>query len=155
MATIPKTFGALNLAFAAIGIFVELQSLRSTSHLANHEVTPFVLQAFYAMSAMNAVFMLALVLAGYRLLRYGATAIFICNLVFLAEIVYFVVTVIPWGFHGGLARSIVAADGIGNMAMDAQEVVGYPLFGLVVLSLYHLFSNRGTGTGGPAKTAAS
>jgi hypothetical protein len=85
------------------------------------------------MSVVNLVFILALALSGFLLLRTGVRAIIFANFVFGGEIVYFVASL--WPSRGALGRSITEAYGIGNVGLIAQLVVGYPVIALIALNV--------------------
>jgi hypothetical protein len=125
--------GVFNLLFAGIGMWVTLQTLAHPGHLLNTQVSPFLLQAFYTMSVLNLLFVLAVGVSGIFLLLVGVKVIRVVNVVFIAEVSYFALSLCP--FPGQLGHSITEAYGIGNVAIMAQMVVGYPLIALVVLNL--------------------
>ena len=128
-----KVFGVLNLVFSAVGLWVALQTIAHPGHLLESRDSPFLVEAFYTMTALNLLFVLAIALSGVFLLIAGVRGIAFANVVFMAEVLYFVASL--WPVSGQVGHSITEAYGIGNVAIMAQMVVGYPLVALVVLNL--------------------
>jgi hypothetical protein len=85
------------------------------------------------MSVLNLLFVAALGVSGISLLIAGVNAIRFVNVVFVAEVLYFAISL--WPFPGQVAHSIAEAYGIGNVGITPQMVVGYPLIALLVLNL--------------------
>ncbi len=130
---VTSTFGVLNLVFVVVGLYVSFQTLAHPGHLSNSQFSPFLVEVFYTMSAVNLLFLLVLALSGFLLLRTGIKAVKFANVVFLAEIVYLVGSL--WPTRGPVGHSITGAYGIGNVAIMVQLVVGYPVVALIALNV--------------------
>ena len=131
-------FGVLNLVFAAVGLYMSVETFAHPGHLSDSQTSPFLVEAFYGMSALNLAFVLALAVSGFLLLRTGARAITFVNVVFVGEIVYFIASL--WPVRGPLGHSMWEAYGIANVATTPQLIVGYPLIALIALNVarHHL-----------------
>ena len=126
-------FGVLNLVFAAVGLYMSVETFAHPGHLSDSQTSPFLVEAFYGMSALNLAFVLALAVSGFLLLRTGARAITFVNVVFVGEMVYFIASL--WPVRGPLGRSMWQAYGIANVATTPQLIVGYPLIALIALNV--------------------
>ncbi len=136
------TFGVLNLVFAAVGLYMSVETFAHPGHLSDSQTSPFLVEAFYGMSALNLAFVLALAVSGFLLLRTGARAITFVNVVFVGEMVYFIASL--WPLRGPLGHSMWEAYGIANVATMPQLIVGYPLIALIALNVAtHRLSRRG------------
>ena len=59
----------------------------------------------------------------------------VCNVVFVAEILYFVIIGFLWGsLPRPISMSVAAATGVGNMGLGPQLASAYPLIALVCLN---------------------
>ena len=59
-------FGVLNLLFAAVGLYMSVETFAHPGHLSDSQTSPFLVEAFYGMSALNLAFVLALARAALR-----------------------------------------------------------------------------------------
>jgi hypothetical protein len=102
-------------------------------------VAPFTNQVTIVMIVINGLFLAVLILSGIWLLRLRTNAVRMCNILFSAEVVYFIGVVFLWanflGFPEKVVRSIAAASGVGNIGIGWQLVIGYPVLSLVVLNI--------------------
>jgi len=128
-----RGFGIANLIFACLGLRLLAWSLLALREKAigNTSEHPYFLSVFWTMTSIDIVLLTLLIIGGIRLLQLGAVGVVVCNLVFVAEIIYFAVL----NFAFPVSRSIVAAFGPGMMALGPQLICGYPLVALVFLNL--------------------
>jgi hypothetical protein len=146
-----RTFGTVNLIFVALGLWAISYPVAAIAaeRMTNSPDHPYFLRAFWTMTSMNLIFLAALGFTGVRLLQLRRSAVKACNILFVAEIVYFVC--IPWGiFPRDIDLSIAAATGIGNMGIALNLFTGYPIFALIGLNL----ANRRFQSPSPAETVA-
>lgn len=132
-----RAFGIGNLVFVAIGLWAMSYPVRAatTGRMGNSPEQPYFLQAFWTMSAINMVFLILLGFTGFQLLRLRRSAVRICNVLFVAEILYSFF--IPWGAEipRAVSNSIAAATGVGNMGTAVNLFTGYPIIALLGLNL--------------------
>jgi hypothetical protein len=136
-------FGLAHILLGIIGLYVITETVGSVGFLNNDAGTPFVVESFYAMTAINVLLIAAMGVAGFRLLYSGASAIAFSNLVCLIEIGYLLFLPILW-LMPHLRTSLVSATGIGNVGLMVQGAVLYPVISLAVLSLCRRPSHVGT-----------
>jgi hypothetical protein len=132
-----RAFGIANLVFVAIGLWAISYPVAAVAagRMGNSPDQPYFLRAFWTMTAMNLVFLALLAFTGVRLLQLRRSAVKACNILFVAEILYFVC--IPWSkeIPRDVALSIAAATGIGNMGIAVNLFTGYPIIALIGLNL--------------------
>jgi hypothetical protein len=90
------------------------------------------------MTAINLCFVAALVVSAIYLLKLKMIGVVICNVLFVSELVYFLVFVtLLWSslFSSGISMSAAAATGVGNIALAPQLICAYPVVGLVCLNV--------------------
>jgi len=87
------------------------------------------------MTAINVSLLAVLVFAGVRLLQLRPRGVTLCNVLFVAEVLYFFC--IPWSpnFPRSVSMSIAGATGVGNMGIAPQLLTAYPIIALIALSL--------------------
>lgn len=132
-----RAFGIANLWFVARGGWLIYATLKGYSSASALPVDPRIRPpgsetVFLALTCVNIGLLLLLLWAGVLLLRLRITGVVICNGVFIAEIVLFLIPppipVTP------LTNLLSAARIIGNMGIAPQILTAYPLLGLVVLN---------------------
>jgi hypothetical protein len=131
-----RIFGIVNLIFVAIGLWAISYPIAAvaTDRIGNSPDNPYFLRAFWTMTSVNLVFLAVLGFTGVRLLQLRRIAVKVCNILFVAAIVYFLC--IPWGiFPRDIDLSIAAATGVGNMGISVNLFTGYPIFALIGLNL--------------------
>jgi len=134
-----RVFAIANFVFAGIGLLFlgsSVMGLRA-ANLGNTSTHPYFLQAFWAMTATNFVFLALLVFGGIRLLQLRTLGVIVCNGVFVAEILYFMSLGFLWSsaFPTTVSMSVAGATGVGSMGVSPQLLCGYPLVALISLNL--------------------
>lgn len=134
-----RGFGIANFIFACLGLLFLASSVFEVREgvISNTSEFPYLLLAFWTMTTVNLLFLTFLVFGGIRLLQLRTLGIAVCNVVFAAEIAYFMALGILWGaaFPPSVSRSIAAATGVGSMGLSPQVICGYPLLALIFLNL--------------------
>lgn len=138
-AVIFRVFGVGNLLLAGAAVSFTLMSVGglAMSTLRNTPDTPYFLQAFTAMTAINFAFEITLAIAGIRLWQTKPKGVGICNALSPVEVLYFfliIVLSLP-AFPRTSIMSLAEATGVGNVGLTVQWISGYPLIALVVLNL--------------------
>jgi len=141
-----RAFGVVNLIMAILG----LPLCVATAFLFPARIPwtpdqPYLAEVFWSMTVINLVFLGLLALSGFLLLKADRRALLVCNLLFTAEILYWIgfpVLGLYLGLFlknrawiGGLSTSMAGAFGIGNMGTAPQMLSGYPLIALPALNL--------------------
>jgi hypothetical protein len=134
-----RVFGLANLVMAFWGGYLTYQTVGNyyvisarTSHLDPPAFRPI----FIAITSVNLMFLVALVVAGVLLLFVRPSCFALCNIVFGGEIAFLVVQVLlSMIVKPPLSDSLGAAWGVGNMALSPQLLTGYPVIALIVLNL--------------------
>jgi fatty acid desaturase len=152
-----RAFGLANLVLAALGgFFLIFTVFPGGIAKADAAEQPYFVPFFWAMTAVNVCFLAALVVSGIRLLQLKIIGVVICNLLFVAEIVYFFFFIgLLWSsaFSERVSMSAAGATGVGNMALAPQLISAYPVLGLVCLNLARWRRRRESrqmeATGGP------
>jgi hypothetical protein len=141
-----RAFGIANLIFAAIGLWAMsyTAAVVAAGWMRNSPDQPYFLRAFWTMTAMNLIFLAVLGFTGVRLLQLRRSAVKVCNILFVAEIVYFV-CISLWS-----NSSIAAATGVGNLGITVNLLTGYPIVALIGLNL----ENRRLRQFAPTETVA-
>jgi hypothetical protein len=109
---------------------------------------PYFIPSFWTMTAINVCFLCMLVVGSIYLLRTRMFGVAVCNAVFAGEILYFISLSVLW--HSAFSKnvsmslSIAGATGVGNMALAAQLICGYPLIALCGLNLARRALNQQT-----------
>jgi hypothetical protein len=132
-------FAVTNFLVAMVGGFFMATYVPSVvaGSVGNSTKDPYFLQFYWPMTAMNLCFLGALVLGGIYLLKLENLGVTICNVAFIAEIVYFFSIDFFWSapFSRAINLSAAAATGVGNMGLSPQLICGYPLIALLCLNL--------------------
>jgi hypothetical protein len=132
-----RILAVTNFIFAGLGLLLLGFSLLMGGEHGNTSAEPYFAQIFWAMTAMNYMFLGLLILAGVLLWRRKAAGVLICNVVFVAEILYFLAIGYLWGVGTAFSNSVGAATGVGNTGLEPQLICGYPLLGIVFLNIAH------------------
>ncbi|MGA3168502.1 MAG: hypothetical protein ABSF14_20560 [Terriglobia bacterium] len=138
-----RAFGALNILFAAVGVYaVSGTAVSVFARLQDSADQPYVREAYYIMTLVDLACLLALTVGGTYLWRLSRRGLVISNVVFVTEIAWFIGNValaLALGMSGGrwglLGGSIAAAGGIGAMGTAPQIITAYPVWALVALNL--------------------
>jgi hypothetical protein len=134
-----RVFGVANLVAAGLCVCFTIMGIigLAASNLRNSAQSPYFLEAFVAMVAINITFEIMLAIAGVRLWQTRREGLAICNVLFPVEAVYFLIIVILWSqaVPESVSLSVAGATGIGNGALVLQWSTGYPIIALVVLNI--------------------
>jgi len=105
-----------------------------TGRIGGDHEAPYLLQAFWTMTAINFILLVSLAIGSVRLLQLKPRGVTICSSVFAAEILYFTLVAMLWfPFSAAFSMSIAGATGIGEMGIAPQVLSGYPLVALGAL----------------------
>ena len=138
-----RAFAIVNVLLVMFGLcFLVSSVLRHYGLPPYPTAPPYYHQAFYGKSIINLFFLIAL-LAGSRFLwRLERRGLWICNIVFAGEIMYFLVDVafsLFSQFAGGeialVGFSMATVAGTGDMGINAQLLTGYPIIALIALNI--------------------
>ncbi len=134
-----RVFGAASVLFAISGALATVCDVTffGMHWMGRYSAAPYMLSAFWAMIAMNLVFEICLAIAGIWLWQLRTQGLTICNVLFPAEILYFLVISVPRfpGVTEGLRLSITSAANFANAGSVLQWVTGFPLIALVALNV--------------------
>jgi len=144
-----RAVGALNLIYGVLGTALLLYDLLRYSFRIQNSVRFPYDRAFYELdTAINAVFLVALMLAGYWLLGLRRRGAVLSNFVYSLEIFYLllsdVVTLATFTSASMKWRAIgnSMAGEEGNMGIALQVITCYPVIALIVLNLARRRMNR-------------
>ena len=141
-----RMFAVMNFVVVLVGAFLMATVIPSvvTGTLGNTARDPYFLRFYWPMAAMNACFLAALVLGGICLLQLKNLGVTICNVVFVAEIVYFFGLAVLWSsaFPQAISMSAASATGVGDMGLSPQLICGYPLIALFGLNVARWYRDR-------------
>jgi len=133
-----RAFGVANLCFVARGSWLIYETLRGYARVTRMPPDlsvrpPGFSTAFLTLTSINAGLLMLLLCAGFLLIGLRRRAVLVCNVVFIAEIILFLIpTPVP---ATNLLRALSAASAVGNMGIAPQILTGYPILGLLVLNL--------------------
>jgi hypothetical protein len=134
-----RGFGIANFLFACLGLLFLASTVSEVREraLGNTSEYPYFLLAFWTMTTVNLLFLTLLVFAGIRLLQVKSLGVAVCDVVFAAEMAYFMTLGILWGAVSlpSVSSSIAAATGLGSVGVSPQVICGYPLLALIFLNL--------------------
>ena len=132
-----RVFAISNILLVLIGLLFMLPTTWSVRVGAVENVPPNSHFAawFWAMVFINLCFLALLLVAASHLLRLRPSGVTLCNAVFAAEIIYFLVTGFLWFLPRSVSMGVAAATGVGNMGISPQLISGYPLLALICLNL--------------------
>jgi hypothetical protein len=139
-----RAVAIVNAIFVSLGSNFLVHALSRRVHGRNpHFVSMrYYREVFYAMSAVNFLFLLGLLVASVFLWGLSRRGWVLCNIVFGAEILYFLLcvsfTTISFALPGNLPAiglAMGAAGGTGDMGINAQIITGYPLIALIVMNV--------------------
>jgi hypothetical protein len=95
------------------------------------------------MVIINMSFLAFLIFGSIRLFQFRAIGITICNIVFSAEIIYFVfLSLLSFVSSRAISMSVAGATGVGNMGIGPQLPWAYPLIALGCLDLARWYRRR-------------
>jgi hypothetical protein len=139
-AVIFRVFAVTNFLVAIVGAFFLASVVPSVvvGSIGNSAEEPYFIQFYWSMTAINVCFLGLLVLGGVYLVRLEKFGVVICNVVFVAEILYFFLGIgLLWSpaFSRPISGSAAAATGVGNMGLSPQLISAYPVIALVCLNL--------------------
>lgn len=157
-----RTLGLVSLLVVAFGFpLCVTTAVRFPQRNVWDPQQPYLAQVFWTMTVINAVFLVALAVGSVLLMRTDRRGLRLCNLVFAAEILYWLASGVAPLYLGlafkrsdwaiGMARSVGGATGIGNMGISLQILTAYPIIALVALNL--AFRRIPSLTGPPAHMA--
>jgi hypothetical protein len=146
-----RTVAIANFLMAAAGAFFLTSSILIVpTRLGNDPAQPYFVAAYWTMVIINISFLAFLIFGSIRLFQLRAIGITICNIVFSAEIIYFVVLSLLWFLSGArnsassiaISMSVAGATGVGNMGIGPQLPCAYPLIALGCLYLARWYRRR-------------
>jgi len=133
-----RIFAIGNFLVVLIGLLFLLPTVWSirTAAVENVPTNSHFATWFWAMAFINLCFLALLVVGGIHLFRLRSSGVTICNVVFAAEIVYFLIIGLLWfALPTPISMGVAAASGVGNMGLGPQVISGYPLVALICLNL--------------------
>lgn len=128
----------LNLLFAAVGLVGLLLNSIGYHKLPESFIdseAPFMVHRFPLMAVASLVLLIPLAYAGFQLWRPSRRAIVISNIVFVAEIAYFLWIWHSWKLAVSPLTLAVVASGLVNIGLALQVIIAYPVLGLIVVNL--------------------
>jgi hypothetical protein len=137
-----RTVAIANFLMAAAGAFFLASSILVVpTRLGNDPTQPHFVAAYWTMVIINISFLALLIFGSIRLFQLRAIGVTICNIVFSAEIIYFVVLGLLW-FSSAISMSVAGATGVGNMGIGPQLTCAYPFIALGCLNLARWYRRR-------------
>ena len=136
-----QAIGAISLILSAIGYYLSIDTLAvELRHGARYEPeTPFFREAFFTMTAIDAAFLVAVVLASIALIRLKPKAAKVYTVVMLSLVVYELGVGVLWALPAPFGRSIASASGVGSMGSAPLLLwpvpLVYPLVSVVIVNL--------------------
>ncbi len=139
-----RLFGILNILFASLGLVLLIGGFLEPSVRSQKVGDPrYYVEAYYAYTGINFLFLLLLIVAGIFLWRLQNRGRVLSNLLFCLLIIYWVassalglfLSMSPREGAVRIGSSMAAAAGTGNMGIAPLLMPGYPLIGLVVINL--------------------
>lgn len=108
--------GAVTLAFCVWGCYYWIVvAMREFRQPLGDPEAPFFRAAFWTMSALDAILLLGIAFASFKLLRLKPKAALIYTIMVLASVVWAFAPGLLWTLPNGVGRSIGAASGVGSM----------------------------------------
>jgi len=138
-----RAFAIVNVLLVMFGLYLLVGTVLRHHGLPPNPTAPaYYSQAFYGKSIVNLLFLIALVAGSRFVWRLKRQGLWICNIAFTGEIIYFVVDVafsLFSQFAGGeialIGLSMGAAGGTGDMGIGPQLLTGYPIIALIALNI--------------------
>ncbi len=139
-----QLFGFLGVVLGAFGlILIAAGIVRFIQRSQVIEGSPYASEAFYGFSFVSALFDLVLVYVGFLLWRIDDRGLRVANVLFPAELLYWILTPTIQLFllmskterTAQIGHSMASAGGIGDIGLTPQLVTAFPLVGLIVLNL--------------------
>lgn len=128
----------MNLCLAGVGLIqlaVNVSGYQKLPMRFINEYGPFMKEMFPRMSLATGIFLPALALAGIQLLLHKRYAVVLCNMVFVAESVFFIIVLSSWSFGLSPLNPLVIAIGLMNSGLALQIIFAYPVVGLFLINL--------------------
>lgn len=138
--------GIANLAIAAIGLIALIENVNAFHIFSEWFISEYgpSIGKFHRLSEASALLLVLLAYSGVQLLRRIRHAMALCNVLFVAEIAYFLILWLTWTLPFRPLSPIAVVTGLMNAGIALQIVTVYPVIGLILLSRARpLF--RGTG----------
>jgi hypothetical protein len=137
-----RSFGVANCLLGLTGAWF-LIGTQWRVHVRHLWPDPHDAGAYYFLVAVNALFLLAILLTGYWLILIRRRGVVFSNYVFSGEILFFVLSSafgLALDMSGNatavsVGRSFGAMGGVGNMGIAPQILTAYPLIALIALNL--------------------
>ena len=117
--------GLAKLAFDAWGFHVMVPVL---------DIGPIITHAVRVMQILTMFLLPAQAVAGIALLSSYRNGVTICNGVFLAESICFVMILLRWNLPVPPLSAVAIQSGLMNLGVAIEIVTGYPIVGLLVLN---------------------
>ena len=137
-----RAIAIMNILMVAFGGYVAAKGAAPIiARVHNSPTEPYVRQAYFVSTFVDAGCLIMLVVGAVYLLRLNRLGLRICNFVFAKEVAWFLGS--AWialalgmsGRWGLLGQSIGAAGGIGSLGTTPQIITGYPVLALIFLNL--------------------
>ena len=136
-----QAIGAISLVLSAVGYYLSVDTLAAEiRHGPRYDPeTPFCREAFFTMTALDAVFLAAVVVASIALIRLKAKAAKVYTVVIVSLAVYEFGVGVLWGLPAPVGRSIAAASGVGSMGSAPLILLPlpfvYPLVSIAIVNI--------------------
>jgi hypothetical protein len=129
--------GIFNLGFAVLGLtalVINITGYLSLPQSFLQEYGSFVGNRVWLMALFSAVILPPLAFTGIQLLRKRRSVLLACQLIFLIEIVFFVLILATWRFPFSVVSLLgCVASGLMNLGFALQIITAYPLIGLMAI----------------------
>ena len=135
---IERILGTLNLIFGGLGLIALLFNAVGYHGLPAsfiQEYGPFMPKPFHEMVIASVILLPLLVLVGILLWRANRSAVVLCGMVFVAELIYFVAFWYRWPLGISPLNWPIVATGLLNFGLYLQIVTAYPVIGLILLGM--------------------
>jgi hypothetical protein len=141
-----RIVGAGNLICASIGLIQLSLNVVGYVRLPSAFISqygPFMRHRFPAMSVATILFLVPLAYAGIGLLRCAHRMVRLSNIIFGAELIFFILLLGTWNFALSPFSGLVVRLGLLNGGFMLQIITAYPIAGLILLNLDSLRKRGG------------
>jgi hypothetical protein len=144
-----RAFGAINALFGVLGLYLLAWGWTELFPSGRQGAPRYLAQAFYAMTFVDAAFLVVTLISVPYLLRLRRSGLTICNWLFGCQVAYNVMIALVWMAPVGGQRAsaiqaaVVGATGIGGVGLAPEGVFVYPIIGLVFLNLAYRRLSQG------------
>jgi hypothetical protein len=148
-----RAFAVLNIFLGVVGLLALLSSIYGQVRINPWDQNPpYFAQVYYLRCAINLVLVAGVIWAGPQLWLLRERGRRFCNILFSAQIGYFVVDVLIGVIRGffqlgapvsDVRRALGATAGTGNMGLGPQLIIVYPILALVLVNKAYGKLDRG------------